>query len=82
MRYTECTLTDAAMAMVESIDEDTVGFGANYDGQEEEPQASRRDPEPGQPPRHCRDGDQHGLQSLRGLINAARYLLKHPDASL
>src|SRR4029077_8678994 len=38
MRYTECRPTEAAMAMVESIDEDTVDFGANYDGQEQEPQ--------------------------------------------
>ena len=37
-RYTECRPTEAAMAMVESIDEETVDFGANYDGREEEPQ--------------------------------------------
>ena len=35
MRYTECRPTEAAMAMVESIDEDTVDFGPNYDGQEQ-----------------------------------------------
>src|ERR1700742_692921 len=34
MRYTECRPPEAAMAMVESIDEDTVDFGPNYDGQE------------------------------------------------
>ena len=38
MRYTECRPTEAAMAMVESIDEETVDFGLNYDGQEQEPQ--------------------------------------------
>ncbi|MDI2128686.1 DNA gyrase/topoisomerase IV subunit A [Yinghuangia seranimata] len=37
MRYTECRLSPAAMLMVESIDEDTVDFGPNYDGQEREP---------------------------------------------
>src|SRR5579859_2065413 len=32
MRYTEARLTEAAMAMVETIDEDTVEFRPNYDG--------------------------------------------------
>ena len=37
MRYTECRLTRAAEALLEDIDKDTVDFGENYDGSEEEP---------------------------------------------
>ena len=37
MRYTEARLSEAAMAMLESIDEDTVDFVPNYDGYESEP---------------------------------------------
>ncbi|MCP5028966.1 MAG: DNA topoisomerase 4 subunit A [Actinomycetia bacterium] len=36
-RYTECRLTNAAMAMVAEIDEDTVDFRTTYDGESEEP---------------------------------------------
>ena len=37
MRYTECRLAKAAMALLADIDEDTVDFQANYDGNEREP---------------------------------------------
>src|SRR5213080_455013 len=37
MRYTESRLTKAAMALLEDIDEDTVDFQENYDGNEREP---------------------------------------------
>jgi DNA gyrase subunit A len=37
MRYTESRLTKAAMALLEDIDEDTVNFQDNYDGNESEP---------------------------------------------
>jgi len=37
MRYTEARLASAALLMVEEADEDTVNFGANYDGQIMEP---------------------------------------------
>src|SRR5216117_2433149 len=37
MRYTEARLAPAAMEMVTSIDENTVDFRPNYDGQETEP---------------------------------------------
>src|SRR5437588_87800 len=37
MRYTESRLTKAAMALLEDIDEDTVDFQENYDGNEKEP---------------------------------------------
>ena len=38
MRYTESRMSRAASLMVESIDEDTVDFRPNYDGQELEPE--------------------------------------------
>ena len=37
MRYTEARLASAALMMVEEVDENTVDFGANYDGQIMEP---------------------------------------------
>lgn len=37
MRYTECRLDKAAMALLEDIDLDTVDFQPNYDGNEKEP---------------------------------------------
>src|SRR6185312_11638468 len=37
MRYTECRLDKAAMALLADIDEDTVDFQDNYDGNEHEP---------------------------------------------
>jgi len=36
-RYTECRLSDAALAMVGELDEDTVEMRATYDGEGEEP---------------------------------------------
>jgi DNA gyrase subunit A len=86
MRYTECRPTEAAMAMVESIDEDTVDFVANYDGQETEPQVL-----PAAIPNLLVNGTagiavgmatNMAPHNLVEVVNAARYLLKHPDASL
>ena len=37
MRYTECRLARPAMALLDDIDKDTVGFQENYDGSEKEP---------------------------------------------
>lgn len=37
MRYTECRMAPPAVAMTESIDEDTVDFKPNYDSREYEP---------------------------------------------
>ncbi|MFL6157134.1 MAG: DNA topoisomerase (ATP-hydrolyzing) subunit A [Marmoricola sp.] len=37
MRYTECRMAPAAVAMTATIDEDTVDFRPNYDGREVEP---------------------------------------------
>src|SRR5246127_960421 len=86
MRYTECRPTEAAMAMVESIDEDTVDFGPNYDGQEQEPQVL-----PAAIPNLLVNGTagiavgmatNMAPHNLTEVIAAARYLLKHPDAKL
>lgn len=38
MRYTECRLTKAAMAVMADLDNDTVDFKDNYDGKEREPE--------------------------------------------
>src|SRR6516165_7959725 len=86
MRYTECRLTEAAMQMVASIDEDTVDFGPNYDGQEIEPQVL-----PAGIPNLLVNGTSGiavGMatnmapHNLSEVIAAARHLLKNPDASL
>jgi DNA gyrase subunit A len=86
MRYTECRPTEAAMAMVGDIDEDTVDFGANYDGQEQEPQVL-----PAAIPNLLVNGTagiavgmatNMAPHNLGEVIAAARHLLKHPDASL
>jgi DNA gyrase subunit A len=37
MRYTECRLTHASMAILADLDKDTVDFKDNYDGSEQEP---------------------------------------------
>jgi len=37
MRYTECRLDEAAMALLDDIELDTVNFQPNYDGNEKEP---------------------------------------------
>jgi DNA gyrase subunit A len=37
MRYTECRLAKSAMSLLNDIDEDTVDFQDNYDGNEREP---------------------------------------------
>ncbi len=37
MRYTESRLTDAAMALMDGLDHDTVDFRPNYDGSDDEP---------------------------------------------
>ena len=86
MRYTECRPTEAAMAMVESIDEDTVDFGPNYDGQETEPEVL-----PAAIPNLLVNGaagiavgmaTNMAPHNLGEVIAAARHLVKHPDASL
>jgi DNA gyrase subunit A len=74
------------MAMVGNIDEDTVDFGPNYDGQEQEPQVL-----PAAIPNLLVNGTSGiavGMatnmapHNLTEVIAAARHLIRHPDASL
>ncbi|MBO0775408.1 MAG: DNA topoisomerase IV subunit A, partial [Actinobacteria bacterium] len=86
MRYTEARLTAAAMEMVASIDEDTVDFQPNYDGQEREPQVL-----PAAIPNLLVNGasgiavgmaTNMAPHNLREVIAAARHLIASPGASL
>jgi DNA gyrase subunit A len=86
MRYTEARLTAAAMEMVASIDEDTVDFVPNYDGSETQP-----DVLPAGIPNLLVNGasgiavgmaTNMAPHNLGEVVAAARYLIKHPDASL
>ncbi|MEE1826405.1 DNA topoisomerase IV subunit A [Streptomyces sp. BE20] len=86
MRYTESRLTAASMAMVESIHEETVDFGPNYDGSEQEPLAL-----PAAFPNLLVNGATGiavGMatnmppHNLSEVVAAARHLIKHPSADL
>ncbi|WP_066374611.1 DNA gyrase/topoisomerase IV subunit A [Herbidospora mongoliensis] len=86
MRYTEARLSEAAMLMVQSIDEDTVDFKPNYDGQETEPSVL------GSAFPNLLVNGSTGIavgmatnmapHNLVEVVAAARHLLKHPDATL
>ncbi len=86
MRYTEARLAAAAMEMVASIDEDTVDFQANYDGQETEPSVL-----PAALPNLLVNGTagiavgmatNMAPHNLGEVIAAARHLIASPDATL
>ncbi|RCG25054.1 DNA topoisomerase IV subunit A [Sphaerisporangium album] len=86
MRYTEARLAPAAMLMVQSIDEETVDFKPNYDGQETEPTVL-----PSAFPNLLVNGaagiavgmaTNMAPHNLVEVIAAARHLIKHPNASL
>jgi DNA gyrase subunit A len=86
MRYTECRSTPASGLMVESIDEETVDFGSNYDGSEQEPLTL-----PAAYPNLLVNGSSGiavGMatnmppHNLAEVIAAARHLVKHPGADL
>ncbi|WP_329580048.1 DNA topoisomerase IV subunit A [Kitasatospora sp. NBC_01250] len=86
MRYTESRLTAASMALVESIHEDTVDFGPNYDGSEQEPVVL-----PAAFPNLLVNGTSGiavGMatnmppHNLSEVVAAARHLIKHPSADL
>ncbi|WP_267243740.1 DNA gyrase/topoisomerase IV subunit A [Streptomyces sp. PR69] len=86
MRYTECRMADATSLMTESIDEDTVDFTPNYDGQEREPVAL-----PAAYPNLLVNGASGiavGMatnmppHNLGEVIAAARHLIRHPGADL
>ncbi|MFC8229370.1 DNA topoisomerase (ATP-hydrolyzing) subunit A [Streptomyces sp. NPDC057287] len=86
MRYTECRMADATTLMTESIDEDTVDFQSNYDGQEQEPVVL-----PAAYPNLLVNGASGiavGMatnmppHNLGEVIAAARHLIRHPGADL
>ncbi|MEU3692499.1 DNA gyrase/topoisomerase IV subunit A [Streptomyces narbonensis] len=86
MRYTESRMAPAALLMTESIDEDTVDFSPNYDGQEREPVAL-----PAAYPNLLVNGASGiavGMatnmppHNLGEVIAAARHLIRHPGADL
>jgi DNA gyrase subunit A len=85
-RYTEARLAAAAMEMVATIDEDTVDFQPNYDGQDAEPQVL-----PAAFPNLLVNGaagiavgmaTNMAPHNLGEVIAAARHLIAHPDADL
>ncbi|MDJ0381956.1 DNA topoisomerase IV subunit A [Streptomyces sp. G-G2] len=86
MRYTESKMADAASLMTESIDEDTVDFAPNYDGQELEPGVL-----PAAYPNLLVNGASGiavGMatnmppHNLGEVIAAARHLIRYPEADL
>ncbi|MEV6759664.1 DNA topoisomerase IV subunit A [Streptomyces sp. NPDC051105] len=86
MRYTECRMAEATSLMTESIDEDTVDFAPNYDGQEQEPVAL-----PAAFPNLLVNGSSGiavGMatnmppHNLGEVISAARHLIRYPNADL
>src|SRR4051812_16306927 len=86
MRYTECRQAAATSLMTESIDEDTVDFTPNYDGQEQEPVAL-----PAAFPNLLVNGSSGiavGMatnmppHNLGEVIAAARHLIRYPNADL
>jgi DNA gyrase subunit A len=86
MRYTECRMAPAAVAMTGTIDEDTVDFRPNYDGRELEPSVL-----PAAIP-HLVVNGASGIavgmatniapHNLVEVVQALRHLIKHPTADL
>lgn len=85
-RYTECRMTDLAMLMTRSLDEDVVDMVPNYDGQFEQPEVL-----PAAFPNLLVNGASGiavGMatnmppHNLGEVIEATRHLLANPDASL
>jgi DNA gyrase subunit A len=86
MRYTECRMTTAAVAMTASIDEDTVDFRPNYDSRELEPVVL-----PAAIP-HLVVNGASGIavgmatnmapHNLVEVVQALRHLVTHPEATL
>jgi len=86
MRYTECRLGPAALAMTAGLDEDTVDFRPNYDGKESEPSVL-----PAAFPNLLVNGatgiavgmaTNMAPHNLVEVVAALRYLLARPDAGL
>jgi DNA gyrase subunit A len=86
MRYTECRMAPAALAMTGSIDEDTVDFKPNYDSRETEPVVL-----PAAIPNLIVNGatgiavgmaTNIAPHNLIEVVQALRHLITHPTASL
>ena len=79
MRYTECRMAPAAVAMTASIDEDTVDFKPNYDSRETEPTVLPvGDPQPDRQ-RHHRHRGRHGHQHRAAQPDRGRPGAAPPD---
>jgi len=86
MRYTECRMAPAAVAMTTSIEEDTVDFKPNYDSRELEPSVL-----PAALPNLIVNGatgiavgmaTNIAPHNLVEVVQALRHLIKHPEADL
>ncbi|QCX27244.1 DNA gyrase/topoisomerase IV subunit A [Nocardioides jishulii] len=86
MRYTECRMSPAAVAMTASLDEDTVDFKPNYDSRELEPTVL-----PSAIPNLLVNGASGiavGMatniapHNLVEVVQALKHLIKHPKANL
>jgi DNA gyrase subunit A len=86
MRYTEARLSAAAIEMTASLDEDTVDFIPNYDGQDVQPEVL-----PAALPNLLVNGasgiavgmaTNMAPHNLGEVVAAARHLIAHPDADL
>ncbi len=85
MRYTECRLAPLALELLDSIDEETVDFEANYDNSTQQPTVL-----PARFPNLLVNGSQGiavGMatkippHNLGETINAVLHLLAHPEAT-
>ncbi len=86
MRYTECRMAPAAVAMTAGIDEDTVDFRPNYDGRELEPSVL-----PAAIPNLVVNGStgiavgmatNMAPHNLVEVVQALRHLIKHPATNV
>jgi len=86
MRYTECRMSPAALAMTEGLDQETVDFKPNYDGKDVEPIVL-----PAAFPNFLVNGATGiavGMatncppHNLVEVIQALRHLIRHPDATI
>ncbi len=86
MRYTECRLAPLALELLDSIDEETVDFEANYDNSTQQPTVL-----PARFPNLLVNGSQGiavGMatnippHNMGEVIDATLHLLEHPDATV
>lgn len=86
MRYTECRMAPAALAMTAGLDQDTVDFKPNYDGHDVEPTVL-----PAAIPNLLVNGASGiavGMatncapHNLVEVVQALRHLIRHPDADV